>query len=186
MDPFQYARAEKKAKMEKQKLAEVRNQVNAVKPGAMKDIKILGQQKDGKEEAGAKSGRTDLKRMGDTERSAIRKREHKALMKSLTLAQMSTASMGRFDRKAGKNEPDAPTSQKVQKKKSNKALAELTHNSGKEKERNMKIFNLLQKKQDIAVAGKGKPTSNAHIDAEKIARKAKKKEETARRKAQRM
>ena len=33
-----------------------------------------------------------------------------ALMKSLTLAQMSTASMGRFDRKAGKNEPDAPTS----------------------------------------------------------------------------
>jgi len=33
-------------------------------------------------------------------------------MKSLTLAQMSTASMGKFDRKLNK-EPDAPTSQKV-------------------------------------------------------------------------
>lgn len=42
MDPFTYARAEKKAKKEKQSLAEVRNSVNAVKPGAMKDIKILG------------------------------------------------------------------------------------------------------------------------------------------------
>ena len=40
-------------------------------------------------------------------------------MKSLKLAQMSTASMGRFDRKVGKNEPDAPTSQKLKKKKSN-------------------------------------------------------------------
>ena len=42
MDAFSYAKAEKKAKKEKQNLAEVRNQVNAVKPGAMKDIKILG------------------------------------------------------------------------------------------------------------------------------------------------
>lgn len=42
MDPFTYARAEKKAKQEKQNLAEVRNNVNAVAPGAMKDIKILG------------------------------------------------------------------------------------------------------------------------------------------------
>ena len=56
---------------------------------------------------------------------------------------MSTASMGRFDKRAGKNEPDAPTSQKVQKKKSSKALGELTQNPNKEKERNMKIFNML-------------------------------------------
>ena len=63
--------------------------------------------------------------MSDKDRTDIRKREHKALMKSLTLAQMSTGSMGRFDRKAGKNEPDAPTSQKIKKKKSNKAIGEL-------------------------------------------------------------
>ena len=81
MDPFTYAKAEKKQKLEKQKLAEVRNKVNAVKPGAMKDIKILGSKANGasKEEIG-------LKRKSDTERSDIRKREHKALMKSLTLA----------------------------------------------------------------------------------------------------
>jgi len=30
-------------------------------------------------------------------------------MKSLTLAQISTASMGKFDKKASKNEPAAPT-----------------------------------------------------------------------------
>ena len=49
MDPFTYARAEKKAKLEKQKLSEVRNQVNAVKPGAMKDIKVLGKSGSGEE-----------------------------------------------------------------------------------------------------------------------------------------
>jgi hypothetical protein len=152
MDPFTYARAEKKAKLEKQNLAEVRNNVNAVAPGAMKDIKILGNQggkkdkdsKDGKKPEAA--GVPDLKRKTDQERTNIRKREHKSLMKSLTLAQMSTGSMGKFDKKAGKNEPAAPKTQKVEKKKSNKGLAELTHNTKKENERNMKIFNMLQKK----------------------------------------
>jgi hypothetical protein len=45
----------------------------------------------------------------DEERTALRKREHKALMKSLTMAQMATGSMGKFDKKM-KNEPDAPKS----------------------------------------------------------------------------
>lgn len=75
----------------------------------MKDIKILGS----KEKDGAAQATPDLKRKTDGERTNIRKREHKALMKSLTLAQMSTGSMGKFDRKAAKNEPDAPNSQKV-------------------------------------------------------------------------
>ena len=94
---------------------------------------------------------------------------------------MSTASMGRFDKKR-KNEPDAPTSQKVVKKKSNKGLSELSNNLGKEKERNMKIFNMLQKKQDIGVAGIGKSLSNAHLDSDKLARKAMQKEEGMRKK----
>lgn len=136
VDPFTFARAEKKAKSEKQNLAEVRNKVNAIKPGTMKDIKILGK----KAEA---TSNGDLKQKSDTERNELRKREHKALMKSLTLAQMSTGSMGRFDRKAGKNEPNAPTSQKILKKKSNKGLNDLTHNTKKESERNMKIFDML-------------------------------------------
>ena len=109
VDPFTYLKAEKRAKKEKQDLAEIRNSVNALQPSAMKDVKILGK-KGATGEGSEKNGSTDLKRMSDNDRTAVRKREHKALMKSLTLAQMSTASMGRFDRKAGKNEPDAPTS----------------------------------------------------------------------------
>jgi len=50
-------------------------------------------------------------------------------MKSLTLAQISTASMGKFDRKL-KTEPTAPTTQKVVKKKSNKGLFELERDRG--------------------------------------------------------
>lgn len=64
--------------MEKQNLAEVRNKVNAIKPGTMKDIKILGKKAD--------ASTSDLKYKSDGERSELRKREHKALMKSLTLA----------------------------------------------------------------------------------------------------
>mmetsp|Transcript_4850 Transcript_4850/g.6417 ORF Transcript_4850/g.6417 Transcript_4850/m.6417 type:complete len:108 (+) Transcript_4850:587-910(+) len=107
----------------------------------MKDVKILGK-KDSEEKANGGAA-PDLKRMSDADRTTVRKREHKSLMKSLSLAQMSTASMGRFDRKAGKNEPDAPTSQKIVKKKSNRAIGELAQDAGKEKERNMKIFNML-------------------------------------------
>ena len=88
--------------------------------------------------------------------------------------------MGRFDRKAGKNEPDAPTSQKIQKKKSNKGLNELTTDRKKETERNMKIFNMLQKKEDLAVAGAAKSRSNAHVADEKITKKAKRKDDTMR------
>ena len=38
------------------------------------------------------------------------------------MAQMSTASMGKFDKKVNKFEPDAPNSLKKQKKKSNSKL----------------------------------------------------------------
>ena len=55
---------------------------------------------------------------------------------------MSTASMGKFDKKK-KNEPDAPNSQKIKKKKSNSSLAALETNSKMEKERNMKILGML-------------------------------------------
>ena len=51
----------------------------------MKDVKILG-----KKEGAAANEKTgagkDLKRMSDDDRTSLRKREHKALMKSLTLA----------------------------------------------------------------------------------------------------
>ena len=144
----------------------------------MKDIKVLGKE-------GAEEGKSSLKRKGDDERSQLRKREHKSLMKSLTMAQMSTGSMGRFDRKAGKNEPDAPNSQKVLKKKSNKQLAELHNDAAKEKERNMKIFNKLQKKTELAATSgaANKSKSNAYLNEDKLVKKARKKEDKARRRA---
>ena len=118
VDPFTFANAEKKQKKEKQGLAEVRNKVHAVAPGAMRDVKILGTAgapKKGKDPKKGASGpetapADGLKRKSEGERTQIRKREHKSLMKSLTLAQMSTGSMGKFDRKAMKNEPAAPKS----------------------------------------------------------------------------
>lgn len=64
-------------------------------------------------------------------------------MKSLQLAQISTGSMGKFDRKANKFEPEAPKTQRVVKKKSNKGLHKIETNRGHEKDRNMKILTLL-------------------------------------------
>jgi hypothetical protein len=56
---------------------------------------------------------------------------------------MSTASMGRFDRKVNKHEPEAPKSLTVQKKRSNEHMFKLSENRSLEKERNMKIFDLM-------------------------------------------
>jgi hypothetical protein len=47
---------------------------------------------------------TSLKKKDEVQREQVRKRERKSLMKSLEMAQKSTASMGKFDKKATKNE----------------------------------------------------------------------------------
>jgi hypothetical protein len=120
----------------------------------------------------------NLKRMEDGDRAALRKREHKSLLKSLTMAQISTASMGKFDKKASKKEPDAPKSQKVLKKRSSAHLADLSQDRSKERDRNMKIFNMLEKKSDIAHGGK----VNAKIDGDKILKKASHKDASRRKK----
>jgi len=108
-----------------------------------------------------------MKLREDVDRKDIRKREHKSLMKSLTMAQISTASMGKFDRKL-KKEPTAPTSQTIQKKKSNQALFEMEKNRGQEKNRNMKVLEVMQKKRELALGGK----INGNLQgADKAARK---------------
>ena len=98
MNPFDYAKAEKRQKIEKQDLAQLKNELHRKKPGDMRSVQVLDQKQSG-----------SLKLKEDSERKDIRKREHKSLMKSLTMAQISTASMGKFDRKL-KREPEAPTS----------------------------------------------------------------------------
>ena len=75
-------------------------------------------------------------------------------MKSLQLAQISTGSMGKFDRKAYKYEPNAPNSQIKLKKKSNKKIHDLESSKSKEKDRNMKILTLMQKEKDLRAQGK--------------------------------
>ena len=169
MDPFEYARMEKKGKLEKQNLAQIANEVSALKPNQMKNqVQVLGAKKfeDGTLKPKATMEReqkewkkrennptkavdavTNSKIRQDDERNNLRKREHKSLMKSLTMAQMSTASMGKFDKKL-RAEPDAPKTQKIVPKKSNKALGDLEVDRKGEKSRNLKIFDFMQRKSE--------------------------------------
>ena len=145
-----------------------------MKPGSMKDMKVLGKNTDG---TGA--GSDSMKLKDEKDKTMLRKREHKSLMKSLTLAQMSTASMGKFDRKK-KGEPDAPGSQKIKKKKSNASLAALDNNRSSEKDRNMKIFSKLQKKDELGAYSGSGSKSNVHLSTNKMVKKAKKGDERRR------
>jgi regulator of ribosome biosynthesis len=123
LNPFDYAKLEKKGKLEKQNLAELRNKVNSVSVSEMRSNKVqILDKKTDKSDAEVKAVSSKIRT--DAERTAVRKREHKALMKSLSMAQLATAGMGKFDKKL-KNEPDAPKTQRLVKKKSNKALGEL-------------------------------------------------------------
>jgi len=125
-------------------------------------VNVKGDDKRGDEK---KSDKPSSKLRTDDERLAVRKREHKALMKSLTMAQLSTGSMGKFDKKV-KNEPDAPKTQKLVKKKSNKVLGDLEANRGNEKNRNMKIFDQMSRAKEVeAPAAKKK-----HIKSVKVSR----------------
>jgi hypothetical protein len=79
-------------------------------------------------------------------------------VKSLQLAQMSTASMGKFDKKVNKYEPAAPSTLKGKpKKKSNQGLHDIQFkkgHAGTEKERNLNIFNHMMKEKEYKASGK--------------------------------
>jgi len=185
IDPFTFEKAEKRAVIEKQNLRHLKNKMHANGEANKGDVKILGATANGK--AAAPGEGPSMKLKENKEKQNIRKREMKSLTKSLQTAQMSTASMGKFDKKAGKNEPDAPGSQKVKKKKSNAALDRLGSHRGEEKSRNMNIFDKILKGQDLAnMAGKSnsgsKSLGNANIADDKLARKAKKKDDSKRHK----
>ena len=106
----------------------------------------------------------------DVERDKVRKRERKALLKSLQMAQMSTASMGKFDKKVNKYEPDAPNSLKKHKKKSNAKLHTLETNKSTEKDRNMKILNMMQREKEYKAGG---DKVKAAMDTDKMVKKHK-------------
>jgi len=66
----------------------------------------------------------------------------------------------------------------VLKKKSNTALQAMSADPSKERARNMKIFNTLEKKHDIAAGGK----VNSKVSEDKILKKAKHKDDGRRKK----
>jgi len=143
LNPFDYAKAEKKKGLEKHKLATLKNSIK--KAGAGKDIQILDNSK--------LKAKDSMKLKEDTDRNAIRKREAKSLQKSLALAQKSTGSMGIFDRKL-KKEPEAAKSQRVEKKKSNAGLHELERSRSNEKSRNLKVLDFMARKREQDLGGK--------------------------------
>jgi len=57
--------------------------------------------------------------------------------------------MGKFDKKVNKHEPDAPKSQVIKKKKSNKNLFILESDKSKEKARNLKVLQTMGKEKEI-------------------------------------
>ena len=79
---------------------------------------------------------------------------------------MSTASMGKFDKKATKAEPVAPKSMTEVKKKSNAHLHQLESNRSEEKLRSIKILQQMEKEKDYAKAGRD--TSKAKMDVKKM------------------
>jgi len=87
--------------------------------------------------------------------------------------------MGKFDRKVSKNEPDAPNSQKILKKKSNSQLAKLDHDHKGEKDRNMKILSWMQKADEV----KGHSKAESHLDVDRLVNRQIRKEERRRKKA---
>ena len=130
------------------------------KGGDKSKDQILGKRsEEGKDQdATEEPKKVDLKQKGEQERDKLRKRERKSLMKSLTLAQKSTASMGKFDKKAGKNEPAAPATLVKNKKKGSSSLNAMEHKHGKggaEKERNLKILQAMTKEKDYHAGNLG-------------------------------
>jgi len=144
LNPFDYAKDESKRKLEKQNLAELRNKLHK-KGGQKAEVEM-----NDKKAAGAQGANVvpthSMKLKENADRNNIRKREAKSLMKSLKLAQKSTASMGQFDKKL-KKEPEADKTQKIAKKKSNKGLHELESNRASEKNRNMKVLDIMDRKR---------------------------------------
>ena len=133
MDPFTFKKMEKTLEKEKQDLRELKNKITTSGPaGKGNKDQVLAQKKEEGEVSvpEAKKPKVDLKQRGENERDQIRKRERKSLMKSLELAQKSTASMGKFDKKVNKYEPDAPSTLKKKQKKSTSSLNKMQNMHG--------------------------------------------------------
>ena len=92
----------------------------------------------------------------------LKKREKKSLSKIIERTQLSTASMGKFDKKVHKTEKDAPGTQKQKliSKRRSKEIGEVGKSLSVEKERNLKILGLMYKKEERKAGSK----ADANLD----------------------
>ncbi len=170
VDPFTMKRQEKKLQLEKENMRKLKNDLHALKTQhgskSLKKVTEILSSKPSNNTAGPSEE--------EVRKAAIKKRERKALDKSFKLAQLSTASMGKFDKKVNKDEPDAPSSQKILKKKSNAQLASLERDPKQERERSLKILNWMQKSDEVKAHNS---KADAHFNADKMVNKQLRKEQ---------
>ena len=89
------------------------------------------------------------------------------------MAQLATASMGKFDRKVHEKEPDAKNAMKQQKiKKLKQEIHTISKDKGAERDRNLKVLNFLQREQESKASSK----ADAHLNSDKMAKHAIKKD----------
>jgi regulator of ribosome biosynthesis len=134
IDPFERMAVEKKLMLAKEKQKALQNQMRA----AGVNMKILRENKSRFDtvQPEKKSKKRDFKANKKQERDGFKK----SLDKTLKNAQISTASMGVYDKKATKNEKSVK-----RKKKKNVNLS-----VSDEKERGLKMLKILKKKDEIA------------------------------------
>ena len=82
--------------------------------------------------------------------------------------------MGQFDRKL-KREPEAPKSQRTEKKKSNSKLFDLERNRSTEKSRNMKVLDMMNRKREMELGGKVNGNMKGAVQKAAAVKTAKKK-----------
>lgn len=130
IDPFEKMHLEKKVMLEKEKHKALQNQMRA----AGVNMKLLREKK-GTYEPGAHPKDAKKKREKKTQR-----KDRELLDNTLKNAQVSTASMGIYDKKATKNEKDLGK----RKKKKNVNLT-----PDQEKERSLKMLKIMKRKDEI-------------------------------------
>lgn len=157
INPFTEAKQKKKSFMAKEKMKEVKNKLWAAQQSSKTFREDKGPIKP--KEGGSKVDAKIDKKL------QTRKREQKSLQKSMQTAQLSTASMGNFDRKL-RNEPAAPKSQKRRLKDriGGNELSKIHQNIGAEKTRNLSILKKMGKKAELDAGERMK----AHMDTNKM------------------
>ena len=136
IDPFEKMHLEKKIMLEKEKGKAIKNQMRA----AGINMKLLREKKSLYDTVNAQDKHKSKKDNSGKKRDNKGKRKDKELLENtLKNAQISTASMGIYDKKATKLEKDVK-----RKKKKNVNLS-----TSEEKERSLRMLKILKKKDEI-------------------------------------